>query len=227
MTFPRIVTKPDTQREIITGFKDDCIHISADHAVLQNKSIIDLRSITHPQGNKRHHIDFGQLIYKQIQWGQYALMPLDDILIADNFMYSVAHRNGIFSSDGLFTNLQLINNTIITGSPHAISIGGMISGVIMGNNIEATLMPGRIGGKPEGMNNVWVNSFITNDYLDILNTDRLINDRRRDHISDDDIHLNNFDLSGFHEEVRTLDFPDKVQDYCMLLQEVSLNYGEI
>ncbi len=227
MTFPRIITDIDTDREIITGFKNDCIHVSNHHVQLQNKSILDLRSITHPGGNKRHHIDFIQLIFKHIKWGQYALMSLDDILIADNFLYSVAHRNGIFSSDGLFTNLQLINNTIVTGSPHAINIGGVLSAVIIGNNVQATLMPARVGGRPEGLNNVWINSFIDRNYRDILNSDRLINDRRRDHISDDDIHLNNFNLSDFHAEVRTIPYPDDVNDYCATLQQVALNHGSI
>lgn len=228
MTFPRVITEPDTTREIITGFADDCIHISEDHVSLQNKSIIDLRSITHPKGNKRAHIDFVQLIFKRIQWGQYALMSMDDILIADNFLYSVAHRNGIFTSDGLFTNLQLINNTIITGSPHQISISGVISGVIMGNNCEATAMPGRIGGRPEGLNNVWVNSFINNDYEEIsIGEGQIFYDRRRDVIDSDDIHLNNFNLTDFHAEVRTIPFPDNVNDYCATLQQVALHHGEI
>ena len=69
---------------------------------------------------------------------------------------SAGQLQGIFSSDGLFMNLNITNNFLTTKGAHGIAICGMLSGSISGNkNFNKTsaladnmieLYPLRIGG---------------------------------------------------------------------------------
>lgn len=175
-------------------------------------------------------MDLAQLIAKHSQWCQYALGMLEDVLIADNYFYTQAQRNGIFSSDGLFKELQIINNTIVTKGQHAISVGGVISGVAMGNNVPVVLMPARAGGRPEGMNNVWINSFLREDYGHVVaGSDQVLVDRRRDIINPDDIHIENFDLEGFYEDVNRLNLTKHktASEYGQSVQLIAIGNGEL
>ena len=206
------------------SFKDDVIHVRGDYSIVQHKVGIDISAMFNRTIAEQHHRDFIQLIPKGRTWSQFALGSLTDVLIADNFCYSTGKLQGIFASDGLFYELQIINNTIVTNSDHLITINGVISGVFIGNNSPLLAMPARIGGRPEGFNNVWVNSFKKNDYQKLQGD---VIDRRRDHIHDDDIHLNNFDLDGFYKTVSGLILPNSVNKYCATLQQVALDHGEI
>lgn len=61
---------------------------------------------------------------------------------------------GIFSSDGLLKNINILNNTITTQAYHFITFNGLLSGIIGGNLLQSTgkyipkihLNPARIGG---------------------------------------------------------------------------------
>ncbi len=74
---------------------------------------------------------------------------------------------GIFSSDGLFSNLEVLNNTIQTTGEHAITINGFLSGEISGNTLQAVagktpairLYPTRIGGNQAEEGVAWILSF--------------------------------------------------------------------
>ncbi len=74
---------------------------------------------------------------------------------------------GIFSSDGLFSSLKILNNTIQTAGEHAITINGFLSGEISGNTLQAVagktpairLYPTRIGGNQAEEGVAWILSF--------------------------------------------------------------------
>jgi hypothetical protein len=61
---------------------------------------------------------------------------------------------GVFASDGLLRNIQVLNNTITTQGFHFITFNGLLSGSIGGNRLKSTgeytpkiyLNPARIGG---------------------------------------------------------------------------------
>lgn len=110
--------------------------------------------------DKLPHRDAFQLIP---HWSaNYAGGALSDLEISNNSIVSSAQLQGIFASDGAFTNLRINNNRIGTPSAHQITIAGMLNGEIHNNktlqgtslnNIE--LLPMRIGGGE----NVFVLSF--------------------------------------------------------------------
>ena len=221
MKYPRVYTTDNTHRQILRDFEGDAIHVRESGITVQHKVAFDTLS---DQFGHLAHRDFIQLIPSGRQWCQFALGSLSDVLIADNWCYSEGKLQGIFASDGMFRELQLIKNVIVTESQHKISVGGVISGVAMGNNVDVILMPARIGGRPKGFNNVWVNSFLEDDY-DVFSGNVI--DRRRDIINEGDIHLNNFDLVGFKIAVADLPLGDEVNDYCASLQQLALQFGEI
>ncbi|QLQ32028.1 MAG: hypothetical protein HZT40_11025 [Candidatus Thiothrix singaporensis] len=68
---------------------------------------------------------------------------------------------GIFGGDGMFANLRLVGNRILTAGAHSITLNGLLSGEIRDNILQAVngktpvihLYPARIGGNlaEEGM----------------------------------------------------------------------------
>ena len=110
-----------------------------------------LRSISHFGGLA--HRDAIQLIPPaQDGIDQFSGSILADTTIQDNIIYSSAKLQGIFSTDGAFDNLQIINNKIRTEGEHKISILGMLSGKVIdntdlhGNEIDIRIQPLRLGG---------------------------------------------------------------------------------
>ena len=99
------------------------------------------------------HRDAIQLI-PPIQNGldQFAGAVLEDTTIQDNIIRSTAKLQGIFSTDGAFRNLKIINNKVSTAGEHKISILGMLSGEITGNSdlegcdLDIKIQPLRLGG---------------------------------------------------------------------------------
>jgi hypothetical protein len=87
---------------------------------------------------------------------------LSNVVISNNEITSPGYLQAIFASDGAFRNLRIVGNRIKTGSPHQITIAGMLSGEIRGNTDldghplhSVTLLPLRLGGG----HNVFVLSF--------------------------------------------------------------------
>jgi hypothetical protein len=83
---------------------------------------------------------------------QFSGAILSDTTIQDNIISSTAQLQGIFSTDGAFKNLKIINNKINTASEHKIVILGMLSGEVTGNTdsdgkeLEIKIQPLRLGG---------------------------------------------------------------------------------
>jgi hypothetical protein len=83
---------------------------------------------------------------------QYSGAILADTTIQDNIISSTAKLQGIFSTDGAFKNLKIINNKIQTSGEHKITILGLLSGEITnntdlkGNTLDIKIQPLRLGG---------------------------------------------------------------------------------
>ncbi len=83
---------------------------------------------------------------------QFSGAILSDTTIQDNVISSTAKLQGIFSTDGAFRNLKIINNKINTAGEHKIAILGMLDGEVTGNTdldgneLEIKIQPLRLGG---------------------------------------------------------------------------------
>jgi hypothetical protein len=83
---------------------------------------------------------------------QFSGATLADTTLQDNVISSTARLQGIFSTDGIFKNLKVINNQIDTAGEHKIVILGMLSGEVSGNTdrdgnaLEVKVQPLRLGG---------------------------------------------------------------------------------
>lgn len=134
---------------LLVNFEDG-IHVRT------NNAIVELCAIKNTKANKGH-LDGIQII----PFNQFGLGSVSMIKIRNNTIYSSANLQGIFCSDGLVRKATIENNVVQTKSPHAISIGGLLSGSIKnntdasGNPIKARLYPARIGGG----NNLWILSW--------------------------------------------------------------------
>ncbi len=99
------------------------------------------------------HRDAIQLI-PPIQNGidQFSGAILSDTTVQDNIISSTAKLQGIFSTDGAFKNLKIINNKIRTEGSHKICILGLLSGEVTQNTdlngevVEIKIQPLRLGG---------------------------------------------------------------------------------
>lgn len=99
------------------------------------------------------HRDAIQLIPPMVNGiDQYSGAILADTTIQDNIISSSAKLQGIFSTDGAFKNLKIINNKIQTSGEHKITILGMLSGEVTdntdlkGNQLDIKIQPLRLGG---------------------------------------------------------------------------------
>ena len=83
---------------------------------------------------------------------QFSGAILSDTTVQDNIIESKAKLQGIFSTDGAFRNLKIINNKINICGSHKISILGMLSGEVTGNTdlsgkaLDPKIQPLRLGG---------------------------------------------------------------------------------
>ena len=83
---------------------------------------------------------------------QFSGAVLSNTTIQDNTIESKAKLQGIFSTDGAFKNLKIINNKISTEGAHKISILGFLTGEVTGNTdlngktLDIKIQPLRLGG---------------------------------------------------------------------------------
>ncbi|MCK5903271.1 MAG: hypothetical protein KAG28_08995 [Cocleimonas sp.] len=83
---------------------------------------------------------------------QFAGAKLSNTTLQDNIISSEAKLQGIFSTDGAFDDLKIINNKIHTEGEHKICILGMLNGEITGNidwkgkPLPIKIQPLRLGG---------------------------------------------------------------------------------
>lgn len=113
--------------------------------------------------NKVAHRDAIQLIPDPRKGRQFAGTISEGVSITGNQITSNAALQGVFASDGAFRNLTITNNTVSTQGKHSITITGMLSGTISGNQTPAdqpvTLLPLRIGGGHEVHGNIYIIGF--------------------------------------------------------------------
>ncbi|MCK5895184.1 MAG: hypothetical protein KAG20_00160 [Cocleimonas sp.] len=83
---------------------------------------------------------------------QFSGAILEDTTLQDNVISSSARLQGIFSTDGAFKNLKIINNQVNTEGEHKIVVLGMLSGEVSGNTdldgkaLDVKIQPLRLGG---------------------------------------------------------------------------------
>lgn len=105
---------------------------------------------------------------------RFAAAESKGIHIDGNKINSIGKLQGIFSSDGLHHDLVITNNIIDTNSSHKISINGMVSGSIQGNNNNQNvpspiqLKPLRFGGNSGYLSNIWALSLREHNYQSII-----------------------------------------------------------
>ncbi|WP_020560967.1 hypothetical protein [Thiofilum flexile] len=106
------------------------------------------------------HRDGMQIIPNQSKGDRFAGAISNGVTIDNVTINSAGALQGIFATDGAFTNLHITNNTVQIGGEHALSINGMLSGKIEGNttNRSIKLLPLRIGGG----RNIYITGFQAN-----------------------------------------------------------------
>ncbi|HHL18617.1 MAG TPA: hypothetical protein ENJ33_02660, partial [Thiothrix sp.] len=158
----------------LTGNQTDALRVWNNNSHIKNISIIDNRSY-----NKAHRDAIQLIPPKKIDPTRkikIAGKPSQAWMICDQMSGAILENvtieacrvrspkgplQGIFSSDGFFTNLKVLNNDIQTAGSHSIVFNGMLSGEISGNTLRQVgnkapaihLYPARFGGNQaeEGM----------------------------------------------------------------------------
>ncbi|WGZ94899.1 MAG: hypothetical protein QJT81_02620 [Candidatus Thiothrix putei] len=167
----------------LTGSQTDAVRVWNSNSHLKSLTVIDNRTYTEA------HRDAIQLIppkmtdkTRKIKMLKDGFEQEQDWILCDQMSAAILENvtveactvkapggplQGIFSSDGLFSNLKILNNTIQTAGEHAITINGFLSGEISGNTLQAVagktpairLYPTRIGGNQAEEGVAWVLSF--------------------------------------------------------------------
>lgn len=92
-----------------------------------------------PVSNTLAHRDFIQVVpasaYGRFNQ-QYALAKAKDNFVLRSEFRSCGQCQGVFGSDGLFQNIIIWNNHIVTQSQHYITLCGLLSGSIYDNTTE-------------------------------------------------------------------------------------------
>lgn len=149
-----------------TKYAEDAVRANSNGAKVKNNIIKDVasdESCFYRKGAHRDGIQITPLANRPSQKNDgFAAATLDDVLIDSNNISSIGKLQCIFAGDGLFTNLTISNNTVSTNGQHKITIYGMLSGTISGNNARAVLRPLRIGGGFVG--NLLITGFSERDY---------------------------------------------------------------
>ena len=218
------------------SFDGDAISVQSDGFVeVSECDILD----NHPNNNP--HRDAIQLIPNNGRLrGQYAAAEMRNILIQNNFIRSSGLLQGIFSSDGMHRNLVIKNNIIITNSQHHVSINGLMSGWIEGNNLSyadnrdaepaITLWPLRIGGGAFGRN-VYILSFVDDGYDNINHivhkSQENIIDNREVVFNNRDVFLSDFRLNEFKFNAGFAQQNKDAQIYGRDLQNLAMDFGSI
>lgn len=167
----------------LTGSQTDAVRVWNSNAHVKNLTVIDNRTYTDA------HRDAIQLIppkmtdkTRKVKMLKDGFEQEQDWVLCDQMSAAILENvtveactvkalggplQGIFSSDGLFSNLKILNNTIQTAGAHAITINGFLSGEISGNTLQAIagktpairLYPTRIGGNQAEEGVAWILSF--------------------------------------------------------------------
>lgn len=189
------------------------------------------------------HRDAIQLIPPSAQAARrehFAGACLDNVSIFGNIIHSVGKLQGIFGSDGLFRNLQIIGNVIDTNSQHYVSVAGLLSGWIEGNmrpdgtHCAVNLEPWRIGGNPEGKT-VRVLSFADPAWSyvaleNLVDAETLeagvVNDWRETATNQRDLFLINFHYQDFRAAANAMTPLVNTVAHVKALQQLAREFGE-
>lgn len=182
------------------------------------------------------HNDAIQLLpkYPNFYNTQYAAAEIEDVLLSGNQISAPrSKQQGIFASDGLFFEVNILNNTIRTESQHKVTINGLVSGCISGNTngqgmpVDVVLNPLRIGGAVNG-HCVWVVGFNAFEYAPILGCESLTDNRTKTGLRKGDTYLHEFEVEGFREAVLPLLRQNlQVHTLCSQLQKLALDFGKV
>jgi len=157
---------PPRGQTLNSPYMEDCIRITQENQEVSYNKIYDTAADRLTYLRNMAHRDAIQLIPTKSGYYNYQMMGgrMNNIKVIGNVIQSSGQLQGVFSSDGSFTNLIIQNNQINTVSQHQITINGMLTGSISGNKnkygqpAEIALNPLRIGGNIF-TGNVWILGF--------------------------------------------------------------------
>lgn len=163
-------SSPPRRQTLTSPYMQDCIRVTRDNQEISYNRIYDTAADKLPYLRSQAHRDAIQLIPTKSGYYNYQMMGgrMNNVRIIGNEINSPGQLQGVFSSDGSFTNLLIQNNKINTRSQHQITINGMLTGTISGNKnqngqpAQIALNPLRIGGNIF-TGNVWVLGFSKSD----------------------------------------------------------------
>ena len=190
---------------LIQGFNEaqDAVHLSAgsiSRCFIQPNQNIPLTAA---------HFDGIQIIPKREGKAnaQYALCPLPYFKVTQSVVDGeTTPIQCCFASDGIFEHAAISDNTFRTSGQHFLTISGLLSGKITGNEFSAgadkpiKLYPARPGGNPDGKFNIWILHFKDDrfKYQPIeCDTPELMQDFRQSVFNTADKFLINFDYDKF------------------------------
>lgn len=146
---------PAPESQIIRSpFMSTGIRVAKDNQEIRENKIYDIVSDRLPYLKSRSNRYAVELRpYKQGYYSYpYMGGRIDNVRIIGNMIRSTSQIQGVYSSDGSFTNLEIKDNIFNLFSSHQITISGMLSGNISGNKnrfgqpAEIILNPLSIGG---------------------------------------------------------------------------------
>ena len=220
-----IVLHGNVKNRIITRSEGDAVKVTKNNTTLSNISIIDIN----PDPGAHNDGIQPQPVQGLHHNSQYALAMMTGLTITDSTIYSAGKLQGIFMGDGLLADFNISRNMIDTQSEHKITINGAIRGKIRSNTdgkynlVKVILNPARVGGYANNRN-IWINSFKGLNYEPIQAG--FCEDNRKLQTRTGDIYLINFDRDLFRYAVEQLDYPETTMQWCNLLQETALQYGD-
>jgi len=153
--------------------------------------------------NQRAHRDILQIIPPY----RYTAGGLENVVITSNVMASEGEAQLIFSSDGWYKNITVMDNVLSTQGKHPLTLAGVISGTFKdnrdfsGNLILPSLYPLRLGG---GRLNYHIMSMTgDDDYQDIEGVTGTFYDKRR--VPRRGLNIYGFPLQEFIRRYKCLD----------------------
>jgi len=213
-SFPTVLIDTTSQnppkgQTINQPYMEDCIRITRDNLEVSYNKIYDTAADRLTYLRSKAHRDAIQLIPTKTGYYNYQMMGgrMNGVKIVGNQIFSSAQLQGVFASDGSFTNLVIQDNTINTDSQHQVTINGLLTGTISGNKnkygqlARVDLEPLRIGGNIF-TGNVWILGFSSADtgYESVNNIVRdaaPVTDNRTKKTRSADINLIDFRFNAF------------------------------
>jgi len=194
----------------------DCIRVTRDNLEVSYNKIYDTAADRMPSLRSAAHRDAIQLLPTKAGYWNYQMMGgrMNGVRIIGNQIFSSGQLQGVFASDGSFTNLVIQDNVINSESQHEVTINGLLTGTISGNKnrfgqpARVDLQPMRIGGNIF-TGNVWILGFSNQDIgyapIDrIVRDNALVDDKRTTKTRSYDQNLVDFRYSAFWNFISTM-----------------------